>query len=220
MAEIHLTDTTRAEFGHKTKGRILATSLSLFNAHGYSNVTTAKLASAADVLEGTLWYHFRTKQDLALHHLDTFEARLDATLNTPISKEPDGILDHLFNVFELLWDFRYLLRDPMVILGEEDGGAHRLRQIYIRVEHRAEDRIRQAADADLLRLGDTSIEHLSRSCVITGRYWLDYASIRFDEDMTSAEIQALGLQQLVTLFNPYLTPNAKQLFRRTLNDGS
>ena len=56
-------------FSKKTRDRVLASSLILFNERGFSNVTTASIAKHANVLEGSLWYHFNTKKDLLAEHV-------------------------------------------------------------------------------------------------------------------------------------------------------
>ena len=49
-----------------TRERILRTSRDLFNENGYAGTTLSEIASALNIAEGNLWYHFRTKLDLAI----------------------------------------------------------------------------------------------------------------------------------------------------------
>ena len=55
-----------------TKENILENSLILFNEQGFDSVTTASIAKHSSILEGTLWYHFNTKLDLAMAHQDIY----------------------------------------------------------------------------------------------------------------------------------------------------
>ena len=48
-----------------TQERILEVSRELFNRGGYANTTIAHIASEVGIAEGNLWYHFRTKRELA-----------------------------------------------------------------------------------------------------------------------------------------------------------
>ena len=57
-----LTPGTLDLFSQKTRDKILAASLVLFNQRGFGAVTTAGIAEQAGILEGTLWYHFRAKK--------------------------------------------------------------------------------------------------------------------------------------------------------------
>ena len=48
----------------KTKEKIIQESLSLFNDNTFELSTTSLIAKKSDVLEGSLWYHFNSKNDL------------------------------------------------------------------------------------------------------------------------------------------------------------
>jgi len=46
----------------KTKEKIVQESLSLFNENTFELSTTNLIAKKSDILEGSLWYHFNSKQ--------------------------------------------------------------------------------------------------------------------------------------------------------------
>ncbi|WP_421864288.1 TetR/AcrR family transcriptional regulator [Parvibaculum sp.] len=71
----------------KTKDRILATSLRLFNENGYDAVTTAKISEEVGISEGNLWYHFRTKRDLVSAHQLALFVLIDKRLAIPSTPE-------------------------------------------------------------------------------------------------------------------------------------
>ena len=47
----------------KTKEKIIGDSLDLFNENTFELSTTNLLAKRSNILEGSLWYHFNSKQD-------------------------------------------------------------------------------------------------------------------------------------------------------------
>ena len=80
----------------KTKEKIIQESLSLFNGNTFELSTTNLIAKKSDVLEGSLWYHFNSKNDLVSVHtelfLDSFKTqRIHSESNDP----KDLILEYL-----------------------------------------------------------------------------------------------------------------------------
>ena len=206
-----LSETTRDLFGHKTRGKILAASLACFNRDGFHRVSTAQLAEAADVLEGTLWYHFKAKTDLILAHLEAFEARLDAHLAADIAESPDAIIADFLDIFVILWEFRYLLRDPLSGLNDDDTISLRLKETYQLVEERVEARLHKSAQAGFIDLKDVDAKTLALSCVLIGRYWFDYARVRYAGDPDHNRLRSQCLQQLLSVVRPYFTVKTDQL---------
>ncbi len=206
----NLTEPTNAAFGNKTRGKILRSSLQLFNASGFDRVATAQIAETASVLDGTLWYHFKAKNDLVLAHLDALEQRLNAHLAAPLAEEPDALLQHFFNLFTILSDFRYLLRDPLQALQEDENIKARLRRIYQIVEEKIEERLKAASRHGLLNVAKAELHSLAVSCFMIGRYWLDYARIRGLSDVDASGELKLGIQQILALLRPYLAEHTKQ----------
>lgn len=205
MSFSQLTPTTQHAFGDKTRGKILRQSLALFNEFGYDRVTTAKISKVTGVLEGTLWYHFNTKQALVLNHLDTLEACLEHQLQKPISESIPHILGDLEAVFTLLWDFRYLLSGTIQQLVSEGSDAHRLQTIYLTVERMAKNRLKQADGFGLIDLSTADTSKLATTMIMIGRYWIDYVTVR-DIAHTSAEaIRHEGMAQLISVLQPYFT---------------
>lgn len=61
----------------RTRGRILAESLKLFNEHGEAQVTTGMVAEALGMSPGNLYYHFRNKDEIVEQLFTRFEERID-----------------------------------------------------------------------------------------------------------------------------------------------
>jgi AcrR family transcriptional regulator len=54
----------------RTRDRIVAAALALFQSKGFEATTTRAIARRARVAEGTVFNYFETKEDIALHFLD------------------------------------------------------------------------------------------------------------------------------------------------------
>ena len=89
-----LTTATLERFSSKTRDKLLETSLVLFNERGFGAVTTASIAEKSGVLEGSLWYHFRTKKDILVAHIELLEQVFDCLLYTSPSPR-DRVLSRM-----------------------------------------------------------------------------------------------------------------------------
>lgn len=199
---------TTSAFGKKTKGTILSVSLELFNQMGFHAVSTAQIAKASEVLEGTLWYHFKAKQDLAKTHLETLEVRLEDSLLVSDAADPRAVVERYLNIFDALWDFRYLLRNPLPILQADPKFADRIRQAYETVEKNTVFRLDAACEEGLLTLANVNVKALAKNCVVIGNYWLDYTRIRDGNSQNRDTDKRQAARQVLLVLQPYMTAKA------------
>ena len=106
-----LTPITTDLFSDKTRDRILISSLVLFNQLGFSRVTTASIAKQTGILEGSLWYHFNTKKDILDAHIQLLSKVFLTENKQASSTDTKTIILGIFSSYDLIWDFRYILRD-------------------------------------------------------------------------------------------------------------
>ena len=71
----------------KTRDRILAAALELFNQKYERKVTTNHIASHLKISPGNLYYHFKNKQEIIYELFLQYEERIDTSLAVPTERK-------------------------------------------------------------------------------------------------------------------------------------
>ena len=211
-----LTAATLDRFSTKTRDKLLEASLILFNERGFGAVTTASIAQQAGVLEGSLWYHFRTKKDILLAHIELLQQVFEGTNLDADSTSPETIIAGIFASYDVIWDFRYILRDDFgALLDAEEPALQTTRLINDFLDTWTEGRIQHAQDHRLIHIEAGHMEDISEIILVIGRYWLDFSGKKYP-DADSAALRLKGLRHIFTVLGPYLTEEAKGLISARL----
>ena len=85
----------------KTKDKIIATAIDLFNIHGTKAISTNHIAKEMGISPGNLYYHFRSKNDIIRSISDNFSNELGSILKIQLDTITDysSNLTSLFNRF-------------------------------------------------------------------------------------------------------------------------
>ena len=85
----------------KTKDKIIATAINLFNIHGTKAISTNHIAKEMGISPGNLYYHFRSKNDIIRSISDNFSNELGSALKIQLDTISDfsSNLTSLFNRF-------------------------------------------------------------------------------------------------------------------------
>lgn len=114
-----------AEEAAKTRQRILDAAQELFTEHGFANVSTSSISTAAGVTDGALFHHFKNKKELFAEialklHTDIHKAIYRAGLDVP---DPiDGFIigaRKSMEVTQLPHNQRIVFIEGPVVLGTE-----------------------------------------------------------------------------------------------------
>jgi len=203
-AQSQLTPITLKLFSEKTRDLLLESSLVLFNEHGFSNVTTLSIANTSGTLEGSLWYHFNTKKDLLSAHIRLLKEVFFDKNQTVDSKEFDIILEDIFTSYNLIWDFRYILRDNFQIPLKDDFNAlDSVIRINNKLDQWVENRIQHSIRIGLLNIPQEKIENLSEIILVLGRYWLDYSEKKYP-NTDNKSLRSKGLRHIFMVLSPYI----------------
>ena len=85
----------------KTKDKIIATAIKLFNLHGTKAISTNHIAKEMGISPGNLYYHFTSKHDIIRSIADNFSNELGSVLKIQLDTISDfsSNLTSLFNSF-------------------------------------------------------------------------------------------------------------------------
>jgi AcrR family transcriptional regulator len=193
----------------RTRDRIIATALSLFNEAGYGAVTTATLAERLGMAEGNLWYHFKTKRAL----LDAIGQRFADQITRRLALQPDS--DPVASYARLMRtmmaefrDFRFLYRDQPAY-GEHaaaiaENAPRWTRQTFAQIEAH----LTALVAAGLLELPRERLADLATNATILLRYGLEHERELGVPTASGTGAVRRTLLRHMTLFSHALAPTA------------
>lgn len=195
----------------KTRDRILATSLELFNLCGEPNVTTIDIANEMEISPGNLYYHFRNKDEIISELFQDFETSMSEVLQSDLNSELEMMDYWMFVhlILEKIWEYRFLYRDPATILERNDRLRKKFNRILDKKAASCRSIVNMMSETGLITIHEDEAERLITNAVITCTYWLNYQHIRHQGQYAEADDLGLGVHQIMSLFAPYL-PQAGQ----------
>lgn len=102
----------------KTKEKILQTSLELFNKEGISNITLRNIASAMNISQGNLNYHYKKREDIVFALYKKVVHIFDETYAS--MKQPEASFDLLFQssafIYSTFEKYKFLMLDFVEIM--------------------------------------------------------------------------------------------------------
>lgn len=205
----------------RTRERILALSLRMFNEIGEPNVTTSAIADEMNISPGNLYYHFRNKEDIVNALFEDFEREIDKVLGAAAGNERASVEDAWFLLhllFETIWKHRFLYRDLNDLLSRN----RRLESYFNHLLERKTEAARALCNALAARgelvASAREIDALATNMVVVATYWLSYEYVsnarRFSDAAYQGAAIARGAYQVLSLTGAYLTGPSRQLWQR------
>ena len=201
----------------RTRERILAEALRLFNERGESHVTTGIIAGELEMSPGNLYYHFRNKEQIVEQLFARFEERIDvapgATTEGPGAIEDLWLYLHL--MLEGIWAYRFIYRN----LDDLAARNRRLRERFNRIVDRKIGAMASLCEslvrARAMRASPAEIRALADNVLVVATYWLNYRTLRGGRsNATSPASDAAdlgqGAYQVMALVAPYLLGEARR----------
>ena len=85
-----------------TRKRILDAAEMLFHLHGYNATGLDKVIKKAKITKGNFYYHFKSKEALAVATLDSQLSATQNTISEEVISNNNSALENLFELFEFL----------------------------------------------------------------------------------------------------------------------
>ena len=195
----------------KTKEKIIGDSLDLFNENTFELSTTNLLAKRSNILEGSLWYHFNSKQDLVSVHSDLFLESFDKQKIHTEKKNAIEVIQGFFSVYEVLWDYRYLFRDSFEQFSESNPYLlGKIDRINTSVDEWVNESIVHSRKLGILTIEEIDVKNIVEISLIIGRYWLDFSRKKYPSE-SNMNLRKKGINLLIRSLYPYLSNESKEI---------
>ncbi len=200
----------------RTRERIVATALELFNRFGEPNVTTQAISDELNISPGNLYYHYRNKNEIVDEIFGAFEREINATLAAPARRTPDvedaWLFLHL--MFELVWKYRFLYRDLNDLLSRNRTVEVHFKRILERAVRTAAQLCQGMVAVGQMRADKHEIEALATNMVLVSTYWLSYAYVCEPRKPMEGEALGRGVYQVMAMVAPFFEDGARLLFEK------
>jgi AcrR family transcriptional regulator len=205
----------------RTRERILASSLELFNRDGAAHVTTADIAGEMNISPGNLYYHFRNKEEIIEELYAAYEARVLPLLADPEGRRVDvedlWLLLHL--LFEQMWAYRFLYRELDELATHNRRLGTRVAALLQRSYATMVELCRSMVAAGTMQASEAEIAAVARNIVLVATYWMSFHRLSRAARGSADDIDpGIGAYQVLALIAPFLVGDARTLLARLGRD--
>lgn len=198
----------------RTRERILATALDLFNRNGEPRVPTAAIAEEMRISPGNLYYHFASKEEIVAALFAAFRHDIEETLAAP-KHRPSDIEDiwlYLHLVFEAIWKYRFVYRDLNELITRYRCVETQMKRILSHKIRVAREIMAGLVAAGQMKATAGEIAMLAESMAMVATYWLSFDFARNPRAAQDGHGLGRGVFQVLALAAPFLGPRERALF--------
>lgn len=199
----------------KTKDRIIATALRLFNEEGEPNVTTNHIADEMDISPGNLYYHFKSKDDIIWQIFLQYEHKIQSVLITP-EVESASMKDmwlYLNVIFDVVVEYRFLYRNLIQLMNRIEFMKRHFRHILAQKSQTALDILTQLKALDVVEADDATLGNLADQIALTSTFWLNYSIAIFDDQFDEQKKLSHGIFHILQMIAPFLDERQKAMLQ-------
>ena len=202
----------------KTKDKIIATAIDLFNIHGTKAISTNHIAKEMGISPGNLYYHFRSKNDIIRSISDNFSNELGSVLKIQLDTISDfsSNLISLFNrFFKIQQSYQFLFLEGVHLTKQDSRLLDNYTNLRSLIKKGYHELLSNLVKIKIMKRQSLNIiDDLLDAQWIIMWYWINH-TIMDRNTYDDFQIQK-GIKLSFSIIKPYLTLIGKVEFDKTL----
>lgn len=197
----------------KTRDKILAKSLELFNDLGERKVSTNHIAAGMGISPGNLYYHFRNKEEIIFELFCRYEQQTLSLLMAPEDR-PLTYADkigYFEGILGNMWEYRFLHRDLEHLMADNPELQDRYRGFALQVLVQGKRIYQRLAESGLIEADADQVTALILNIWIIVTSWIPFlltSGMFGPAEGISHDMVKRGIYQILLLEAPYLRGEA------------
>ena len=202
----------------KTKDKIIATAINLFNLHGTKAISTNHIAKEMGISPGNLYYHFRSKNDIIRSISDNFSNELGSVFKIQLDTISDfsSNLTSLFNrFFKIQQSYQFLFLEGVHLTKQDHILLDNYTKLRSLIKKGYHELLSNLVKIKIMKRQSLNIiDDLLDAQWIIMWYWINHTIL---DRNTYDDFQIKkGIKLSFSIIKPQLTSIGKVAFDRTL----